>query len=78
MIASVREKEAIVRFLEDLREGRQMRQRLFLRASEEPHKVVVYLDSLPEGVERIDGLKRRLRTIATAALHGRMHHLSEV
>ena len=78
VIASAREKEAIVQFLEYLRDGRQARRRLFQRASEEPQKVVVYLDTLPRGVEREDELKRRLRTIANAALQGRMHRLREM
>lgn len=78
MIANAREREAIVQFLDYLREGRRTRLRLFQRAREEPQKVVIYLDSLPRGVEERDGLKRRLRVIATEALKGRMHLLSEL
>lgn len=72
MTANQREEEAIVRFLENMRDERSMRKRLFERASEEPQKVLIYLDSLPEGVEQQDELNSKLRTIATAALEGRI------
>lgn len=72
MVANIQEKEAIVQFLENMRDERSMRKRLFERASEEPEKVLIYLDSLPEGVEQQDALTQRLRAIATAALDGRI------
>lgn len=72
MVANVQEKEAIVQFLENMRDERSVRKRLFERASEEPEKVLIYLDSLPEGVEQQDELTQRLRGIATAALQGRI------
>lgn len=72
MTAGNKEKEAIVQFLENLRDERSVRRRLFERASEEPEKVLIYLDSLPEGVEQQDELAQKLRSIATAALEGRI------
>ena len=48
-----------------MRDARLMRKRLFERASEEPEKVLIYLDSLPEGVEQQDDLNQKLRSIAT-------------
>lgn len=72
MTASNKEKEAIVQFLENMRDERGMRRRLFERAGEEPEKVLIYLDSLPEGVEQQDELTQKLRSIATAALEGRI------
>lgn len=68
MLVKQREKEAIVHFLGCLREERRTRRRLFARASDEPEKVLIYLNSLPEGVAAADELTRRLRAIATAAL----------
>ena len=70
MTANHLEKEAIVQFLENLRDARSTRKRLLERVSEEPEKVLIYLDSLPEGVEQQDELTQRLRSIATAALAG--------
>lgn len=70
MVANAEEKEAIVLFLENLRDARLMRKRLFELASEKPEKVLIYLESLPEGVEQQDELLQRLRKIATAALDG--------
>jgi hypothetical protein len=78
VIVNAREKEAIARYLEYLREGRTTRRRLFQRACEEPHKVVIYLDSLPRGAEKRDRLKRRLRTLATTALQSRAQLLSQL
>lgn len=72
MVANAQEKEAIVQFLENLRDERLSRKRLFERASEEPEKVLIYLDSLPEGVEQQDELTQKLRGIAIAALDGRI------
>lgn len=72
MTANNQEKEAIVLFLEHIRDERAVRRRLFERAAEEPEKVLVYLDSLPEGVESQDELYQKLRSIATAALNGRI------
>lgn len=50
--ASNKEKEAIVQFLENMRDERSMRRRLFECAGEEPEKALIYLDPLPEGVEQ--------------------------
>lgn len=70
VVAPAEEKEAIVLFLENLRDARRMRKRLFELASEKPEKVLIYLASLPEGVEEQDELLQQLRKIATAALDG--------
>lgn len=35
-------------------------------------KALIYVDSLPEGVEQQDELTQKLRSIATAALEGRI------
>lgn len=70
VVAPAEEKEAIVLFLENLRDARRMRKRLFELASERPAKVLIYLASLPEGVEAQDELLQQLRKIATAALDG--------
>lgn len=72
MVANAQEKEAIVQFLENMRDERLARKRLFERAAEEPEKVLIYLDSLPEGVEQQDELTQKLRGIAKAALDGRI------
>ncbi len=72
MTANHKEKEAIIQFLEHVRDERAVRKRLFDRAAEEPEKVLIYLDSLPEGVESQDELYQKLRSIATAALKGRI------
>lgn len=72
VVANAQEKEAIVQFLENMRDERAMRKRLFELTSEKPEKVMIYLDSLPEGVEQQDELMQRLRVIATAALQGRI------
>lgn len=68
MLVCRQEKEAIVQYLECLQEAHRMRRRLFARASDEPDKVLIYLDSLPKGVEAGDELTRQLRAIATATL----------
>ena len=70
VVAPAEEKEAIVLFLENLRDARRMRKRLFELACEKPEKVLIYLASLPEGVEAQDELLQKLRKIATAALDG--------
>lgn len=55
-----------------MRDERSMRRRLFERAGEEPEKALIYLDSLSEGVEQQNELTQKLRSIATAALKGRI------
>ena len=72
MTANNLERAAIVQFLENMRDARAMRKRLFERVSEEPEPVLIYLDSLPEGVEKEDELLQKLRAIAHAALEGRI------
>ncbi len=72
MTVSNREHDAIVQFLQAMRDAHAVRKRLFERALEEPEKVLIYLDSLPEGVEQQDDLLQKLRAIATnAARSGR-------
>lgn len=72
MTSSNREDAAIIVFLEQMSTERALRKRLAERASEEPHKVIAYLDSLPKGVEEQDELSQWLRSIATAALKGQI------
>jgi hypothetical protein len=68
VIANDLEKEAIVHFVDGMQAARQTRRRLFARASEEPERVLTYLDSLPDGAEHEDELIRQLRAIATGML----------
>ncbi len=63
-----RERDAIGAFLSDMKHAREARRRLFERAREEPERILLYLDSLPYGVEARDELLRRLRAIANDAL----------
>ena len=63
-----RERDAILAFLSDMKHAREARRRLFERAREESEKTILYLDSLPEGVEARDELLRELRAIANEAL----------
>lgn len=72
MTVNPQEEAAIVQFLENMRDERAIRKRLFERASEEPEKVLIYLDSLPEGVELQDELTQKLRTIAASASNGQI------
>lgn len=72
MTVNPQEEAAIVQFLENMRDERAIRKRLFERASEEPEKVLIYLDSLPEGVEQQDELTQKLRTIAASASNGQI------
>jgi hypothetical protein len=76
MTVSPQEEAAIVQFLENMRQARVNRRRLFESASEEPEKVLVYLDSLPEGVESKDDLLQKLREIAQSAAQGQITLIS--
>lgn len=66
------EMRAIEVFLGNLQHARVARKRsrrlLFERASQEPQKVLSYLNSQPEGGEGPVHLKEKLRQIATDAL----------
>jgi hypothetical protein len=72
MTVNPQEEAAIIQFLENMRDERAICKRLFERASEEPEKVLIYLDSLPEGVEQQDELTQKLRAIATSAMNGQI------
>jgi hypothetical protein len=72
MTVKPQEEAAIIQFLENMRDRRAISKRLFERASEEPEKVLIYLDSLPEGVEHQDELTQKLRAIATSASNGQI------